>query len=99
MTRRHVELHPAALAEARAARLWYAASSPRSADAFMFELDRGVELIAESPERWPAHHLGTRRWLFHRFPFSLVYRVKGETITVVALAHARRRPAYWRERR
>ena len=99
MARRHVELHPAALAEARAARQWYAAGSPQAADAFMSELDRGIELIAESPERWPTYHLGTRRLLFNRFPFSLVFRVKDESITVVAVAHAKRRPAYWQQRR
>ncbi|HVE87733.1 MAG TPA: type II toxin-antitoxin system RelE/ParE family toxin [Myxococcales bacterium] len=99
MTRRPVELHPEAIAEARAARQWYEADSPPSAEAFMSEMDRGIELIAESPERWPAYHLGTRRWLFRRFPFSLVYRVKEEVVIVVAVAHAKRQPAYWRKRR
>jgi hypothetical protein len=32
------------------------------------------------------------------FPFSLVYRVRHAEIEIVAVAHHRRRPGYWRSR-
>jgi len=54
--------------------------------------------ILEAPERWPEHLQGTRRFLLHRFPFSIVYRLKGDVIEVVAIAHAKRRPGYWKRR-
>lgn len=41
---------------------------------------------------------GTRRVLLKDFPFSLVYRVEEEGITVVAVAHHARKPGYWRQR-
>jgi plasmid stabilization system protein ParE len=33
-----------------------------------------------------------------RFSFNLVYRIGGDEIIVVAVAHKRRRPGYWRQR-
>ena len=32
------------------------------------------------------------------FPFSIVYRVHQDAMQVVAVAHHRRRPGYWRDR-
>jgi plasmid stabilization system protein ParE len=93
-----VELHPEALAEAREARLWYAQRDPSAAERFMAELDRAIERVALSPTRWPAHLHGTRRYLMRRFPYLLVYRVKGDAIEVLACQHGRRRPGYWRDR-
>ena len=33
-----------------------------------------------------------------RFPYLIVYRVTASAIQVVAVAHARRRPGYWKTR-
>jgi hypothetical protein len=33
-----------------------------------------------------------------RFPFSLVYRVLESEVEVLAVAHGKRRPGYWRSR-
>jgi plasmid stabilization system protein ParE len=92
-----LELHPEAIADAREARLWYAERSPDAADAFMSELDRALASIAEAPMRWPVK-AGARRYVMRRFPFVLVYRVSGSIVEVVAVAHGRRRPGYWKSR-
>jgi hypothetical protein len=42
--------------------------------------------------------LGVRRFLLPRFPFAIGYVVEGETITVLAVTHLRRRPGYWLRR-
>ena len=34
-----------------------------------------------------------------RFPFRIVFRVVENRILVVAVAHAKRRPGYWKDRR
>ncbi len=93
-----LEIHPDAVEEAGEARLWYAERSSSAADAFVDELDAAAEKILEAPQRWPHHLYGTQRYLLRRFPFSVVYRLKGEVIQIVAIAHAKRRPGYWRER-
>ena len=98
MPTRRVEFHPEAVTEARGAFEWYQDRSDSAAQAFLAELDAAVAQIIESPERWPAFLKGTRRYLFRRFPFFLVYRVASDVVQVVAVAHARRRPGYWRSR-
>jgi plasmid stabilization system protein ParE len=64
----------------------------------MEELDRAVDMIVESPNRWPKFESGTRRYLMRRFPFMVIYRDKGDVIQVLAVAHARRKPGYWKRR-
>jgi len=93
-----VEIHPDAIQEAAAAVKWYASRSQQAAEAFFVELDRAVEIISESPDRWPAYLHATRRYLLRRFPFAVVYRVRPQVIQVVAIAHGKRRPGYWRKR-
>ena len=93
-----VVFHPAAVEEAQAARQWYATRSQSAANSFLAELDRGIEAVSLAPERWPLFVHGTRRYLFHRFPFQLVCRVVNDCVQVVALAHGRRRPGYWKPR-
>nr|WP_304010004.1 type II toxin-antitoxin system RelE/ParE family toxin [Methyloversatilis discipulorum] len=34
-----------------------------------------------------------------RFPYSVIYRITSDAIIVQAIAHQRRRPAYWAQRR
>lgn len=93
-----VRFHPDAIAEAKAAREWYQERSPAAANAFMKELDHAVEQIAEFPKRGPSFLHGTKRYLLGRFPFSVVYWGRPQSTEIVAIAHARRRPGYWKER-
>ena len=98
MGRLAVEFHPEAVAEARAAFEWYRDRSPQAAAAFMAELETAIECISEAPDRWPVFGSETWRFLFRRFPFLVVYRKGAEKIQVIAVAHGRRRPGYWKAR-
>lgn len=93
-----VAVHPEAIAEARAAYGWYRKRNETAAEAFLSELDHAVECISDAPMRWPVYLHGTRHFLLKRFPFAVVYREIGETIQIVAVAHGRRKPGYWKER-
>ena len=84
--------------EAWAAEPWYRRRSPAAADNFIRELRRAVALIAESPTRWPPGRRNTRRYVLRRFPFSVAYRIEDSGVCIVAIAHARRRFGYWRDR-
>lgn len=57
-----------------------------------------MERISSRPEAGGVYAESFRRALLHSFPFFLVYRILPARIEVVAVAHARRRPGYWRER-
>ena len=93
-----IELHPNALKEAESARAWYAERSVAASKAFVAELTHAVTKISDSPARWPKYHKETRRYFFPRFPFSLIYRIKGDRIEVIAVMHHRRKPGYWSKR-
>jgi len=93
-----IELHPAAEAEARAAWLRYRAYDLAVARRFETALDRAIDRVADSPNRWPSYLHGTRRLVLRRFPFSIVYRVDTERVLIIAIAHQRRRPGYWARR-
>jgi len=98
MSSLHVDIHPEAIAEAQAANRWYRERSASAADAYLAELDFAVEAIAEKPEMWPRYVHGTRRYIFHRFPFYLVYREAAGKLEIIAVAHGRRKPGYWKSR-
>jgi plasmid stabilization system protein ParE len=93
-----VDVHPLAADEAEAAERWYRERNETASMRFRHELDRAVDLISDRPEAWSPYVGGTRRILLRRFPFFVVYRVFDERVQIVAVAHARRRPGYWRKR-
>jgi toxin ParE1/3/4 len=98
MARFAVEVHPLAADEAEAAERWYRERNEIASIRFRRELDRVVDLMSERPEVGSPFIDSTRRLLLRRFPFFVVYRVLAEQVQIVAVAHARRRPAYWRGR-
>jgi toxin ParE1/3/4 len=59
---------------------------------FATELERVVERIVDFPDAGAPYSSGTRRILLNRFPVAVVYRARGSTLEVLALAHQRRRP-------
>ncbi len=93
-----VRFHPAAAQEAESAYDWYATRNPSVAHGFREELRHAVDAVANHPLTWPRHGGRARRYVFPRFPFSLVYLLRGSEVEVIAVAHGRRRPGYWRSR-
>jgi len=95
---REVILHAEAEAEVLQALEWYAERSAVAARAFVQELNRVITLAVRSPETWPSAYGNTRHIVFPRFPFDLVFRLRGGVIEIVAVAHQRRAPSYWSDR-
>jgi plasmid stabilization system protein ParE len=98
MPRAELDFHPEALLEAQEAYLWYSERSESAGQEFMKELDHAIDQISESSGTWPTYLFGTCRYLLRRFPFLVVYRLQRERIQVVAIAHGKRQPGYWRHR-
>lgn len=99
MTPLPIEIHPDATVEASEARIWYAMRSNDAGVSFADEVDRAVERIARSPGAFPVYLHGTRSLRPEKFPYLVIYRQLDFAIQVVAIAHGRRRPGYWRDRR
>ena len=93
-----------ALAEAefREAATWYAERDPRVAERFTDEVRRTLELIATFPQigsRVPGiDDPDVRRLPIQKFPYHAVFARLPDGIEVVAIAHDRRRPAYFLSR-
>lgn len=98
LTERPVSFHPYALDEAVAATDWYEKRSPRAAELFLNEMDRVIARASVYPEQFPVLDFGIRRAMLRRFPFLVVFRETDGGTEIVAIAHSRRRPGYWRDR-
>jgi toxin ParE1/3/4 len=94
-----VRFHRLAAREYEDARTWYERRREGLGDAFADEVDRAIARIEKSPTRWPVIFVKFRRVRLRRFPYILYYHVVDSTrALVLAVAHARRRPGYWRRR-
>jgi plasmid stabilization system protein ParE len=100
---RSLRVRPAADRELEEAFNWYRERSPATADRFMNETGVALELIerfSEAGANVPGvDDPSIRRRPIHNFPFHVVYLLLGDRIEVLAFAHDRRRPDYWRSRR
>lgn len=99
MPARKLRIHPGARQDLAEGRDWYADHSVLAAERFLDEVDGALELIREAPERWPPFRRGMRRHVMTSFPYSIIYQVSADFIDIYAVAHAKRRPTYWRNRR
>ena len=65
---------------------------------FILDTEHAVARIAAFPKHGSQFFAGTRRVVLARFPYSIVYEILTEGLLIVAIAHHRRRPGYWRHR-
>ena len=65
---------------------------------FLDDVQRAIDRLRNNPKLGQIVVDELRRSLLSRFPFSLIYAVEPEGLLIVAVAHQRRRPYYWRER-
>ena len=63
--------------------------------AFVDEVERACRLLQENPSMGREWQMRTRRLVLRRFPFNLIYRVVGDEVQIIAVAHQRRKPGYW----
>jgi plasmid stabilization system protein ParE len=93
-----VGFHPAAETELRAIATFYEGRMAGLGKEFVSEVDRVRRLIADYPALGAAYDPVHRHVRLRRFPFALIYRLDDPLITIVAIAHTRKRPGYWRGR-
>ena len=63
--------------------------------AFILEYERSVALLCARPHLGAPWKSDRRRFPLRKFPFSIIYYVRGEELRVIAIAHHRRKPEYW----
>lgn len=65
---------------------------------FISEFERSISLLRAHPLLGAVWRGQLRRLPLRRFRYSIVYVTSGDVLRVIALAHQRRRPGYWRGR-
>lgn len=100
---KRVVFHPAAADDAENAAAWYAGEGLALGLDFERELAGAIDRLRGQPApstpylAVPATR-GVRKLAFRRFPYSLVFVERNGDCIVLAVAHAARRPGYWKAR-
>ena len=90
-------------AEYRFSGRWYETRRERLGIEFFDAVDATIDQIVAMPHagarvrRLPAD-LVVRRWAVTRFPYHVVYLEMATHIRILAIAHDRRKPGYWKDR-
>jgi hypothetical protein len=87
----------AALSELRDALLAYESKERGLGGRFLVEVDGTIARILMAPEAWRRLSARTRRCLVHRFPFGVLYQIRGREILVVSVMDLRRDPVSWKK--
>ena len=62
------------------------------------EVRRVLALLCDTPLIGQPLDEHRRRFPLTRFPFAIIYRMQGETLRVLSIAHRRQRPGFWVDR-
>lgn len=95
---RQAKYHPEAKSEIRESAHWYDDKVDGLGLEFLLEVRSAESHIVRNPELWPNYEAGTRRYIMQRFPFAVIYLASEEKVQIVAVAHCKRRPGYWKDR-
>lgn len=93
-----IEFHPAALQELIDSARYYENRLPGLGTDLKSEVDRSLVRLSDNPGIGAVVEAPYRRLLLDRFPFSVIYRAEEPTLRILAVAHQRRRPGYWKGR-
>jgi toxin ParE1/3/4 len=95
---RRVRFHPTARRELNEAADFYDLEGPGLGAAFLAAVERALTQVREFPEASAVALAPVRKKLVSGFPYAALYSIVDDTIVVLAIAHHRRRPFYWRDR-
>lgn len=65
---------------------------------FQVEVKTQINKISYDPEIWPIRDDMTRRVSLARFPYCIVYLLDKDIVWIIAIAHHKRFPDYWKNR-
>jgi plasmid stabilization system protein ParE len=98
MANKPIEVHPLADEEASEAYDYYEQRDVRVAERFKKELERCLAAIEVRPLMFQTHLLRTRRCVMRKFPFLVIFQETSSSWFVIAVAHCKRKPGYWKRR-
>ena len=93
-----IAFHPDAEFELNEYASFYETEIPGLGVRFLDEAQRLSNLIAEHPYLGQEIEKDFRHFVFVSFPHSYIYQIEEDRIWLLAVAHHKRIPEYWRER-
>ncbi len=95
-----IGFHPEAKAELDYAAIYYEVEKPGLGAEFLAEVERTIAHVSAFPQSGvPYGRTSCRRFMVRRFPYVIVYEALPGMIGIIAVAHGKQRPGYWRSRR
>ena len=98
------DLHSEARAELRRSAIWYDEQRPGLGDELVEQVATTFREIEDHPTEYPvwpgteSSPVPIRRALVERFPYAIAFEAHADTVFILAVAHAKRRPLYWLDR-
>jgi plasmid stabilization system protein ParE len=94
------KFHPAAEAEHLEIIGYFESKRPGLGASYLADFESIMAKVCDSPQRYPSEgRFDVRRVRMGWFPYTVFYREVSGAVQVLAIAHHRRRPGYWLERR
>jgi len=93
-----LEFHPDARDEFVAAAAYYDAAVSGLGDRFLLAVRRATDLLLTHPMVGTPRSENARGVRVTGFPYDVVYPVGADAVQVLAIAHQRRRPGFWKDR-
>lgn len=97
MSRRLVIRRPAER-ELKQAMHWYDQRRAGLGDELLDEVRDVLGRVLDRPLSFPVVYRDIRRALLDRFPYGVLFRLRGDAVVVTAFHHARRDPKRWQDR-
>lgn len=89
---------PEAEKEFREAARYYENEASGVGLAFIIEVHKAIDAIVANPLASPEVRGSIRKKVLNHFPYNMLYSIEPNLVVVVAVAHQKRRPTYWRRR-
>lgn len=93
-----IDFLPEADEEFREAARYYESEAAGVGLSFVAAVHKAVDEIAEFPLATQVQRADIRKKVLRHFSYNLFYAIEADAIVIVAVAHQRKRPNYWRAR-
>lgn len=78
---------------------WYNKESAKSAEKLLVEIETTLQFLINKPLLFQKLNSKVRKINLPVFPYKIIYQLSEEELLVIALAHHKRHPRYWKQRK
>ena len=93
-----VRLTSAAEKDLREANRWYQSEAPHVVPRFRRKVAEALQRIGDNPYLYAIVQSEVRHALVHGFRYRILFRIRPDSIQVIAILHEARNPELWNQR-